>query len=377
MPKNQTLLNFRPAELHQGKEWFVFYYVLNPATEKLDRKKIKINRIKGIAERRKFANQIIQEINKKLYGGWNPYLEESAPRGFTPLKEVMEIFYRSKERELRADSLRSYRSFIDIFGKWLDDTKRSQIFSAKFDKLDALEFMEFLYNVKKVSNKTWNNYKLFFSNLSNWMIEHKYAAVNHFGGIQKKKEGTKNRTVIDHEVRMMIQQHLEQTDYNFMMVCFLVFHSLIRPKEIAHLKPSNFDLQNQTIFISGEFSKNHNDRISTIPDILMPFLKKWDFNGASQNQYIFGTNYKPGNKPIDARRFTKKWDYLREALALDKEMKLYSLRDSGIIQMLNDGISPEEVRRQADHSSLEMTTVYTKHANPTGSEQIRSKNTGF
>jgi integrase/recombinase XerD len=377
MPRNQKILSFKPAELHQGKEWFVSYYVLNPATEKLDRKKIMLNRIKSITERRKFAAQLIQELNKKLYGGWNPYLEESAPRGFTPLKQVLNSFYNSKERELRADSLRSYRSLIDIFCKWLDATNRSQIFSAKFDKLDALEFLEYVYNVKRLSNKTWNNYKLFFSNVSNWMIEHKYAAVNHFTEIKKKQQSTKNRVVIDHEIREKIQAHLETEDYNFMIVCLLVFHSLIRPKEIANLKPSNFDLENQTIFISGSFSKNHNNRISTIPNSFLPHLLEWNFNGASPEQYIFGTNFMPGNKPICSRRFAKKWDRLRDQLALEKEMKLYSLRDSGIIQMLNDGISPEEVRKQADHSSLEMTTVYTKHANPKGSDQIKSKNTGF
>jgi integrase len=58
-------------------------------------------------------------------------------------------------------------------------------------------------------------------------------------------------------------------------------------------------------------------------------------------------------------------------------MKLYSLRDSGIIQMLQDGISPEEVMKQADHSSLEITTIYVKHANPSGSEQIKKKGSKF
>jgi len=377
MSKNNELLNFRPAQLHQGKEWFISYYVLNPATEKLDRKKIKLNRIKTVAERKKYATQIIQELNKKLYGGWNPYLEESAPRGFTKLKDVIDIFFRSKERELRADSIRSYRSMTDIFKKWLDATKRENMFSAKFDKLDALEFMDYVFNEKKVSNKTWNNYKIFMSNVFNWMIEHKYAAVNYFSEIKKKQNASKNRIVIDAETRERIQNHLQDHDYPFLVVCMLVFHALIRPKEIANLKPEHFDLDNQTIFISGEFSKNHNDRIATIPDSLLPFLLVWDFNRASNGQYIFGTNYIPGNKPIDARRFSKKWDYLREDLSLEKEMKLYSLRDSGIIQMLNDGISPEEVMRQADHSSLEMTTVYTKHANPKGSDQIKSRLSRF
>lgn len=377
MPKNQTLLSFKPAQLYTGLEWFVAYYVLNPATEKLERKKIKLNRIKNQAERRKYATALINELNKKLYAGWNPYLEESAPRGFTPLKQVLGIFYRSKERELRDDSLRSYRSFNDTFEKWLDETGRGTIFSAKFDKLDALEYMEWLYNVKRVSNKTWNNYRTFLSLLFNWMVEHKYAAMNHFSTMKKKTAEQKERIVIDHDTRKRITEHLQESDYDFLMVCLLVFHSLIRPKEISHLKPKDFDLEKQTIFISGTFAKNHQNRISTIPDALLPYLKKWDFNGASPDQYIFGTNFMPGKTPVNGRRFAKKWDKLRDDLCLEKEMKLYSLRDSGIIQMLNDGISPEEVMKQADHSSLEITTVYTKHASPNGSDQIKAKASGF
>lgn len=377
MSKNQVLLNFKPAQLYTGKEWFVGYYVLNPATEKLDRKKIKLNRIESVVERRKFATQVIQEINKKLYGGWNPYLEESAPRGFTPIKQVLDIFINTKQRELREDSMRSYKSFVFIFKNWLDLTGREKMFSAKLDKMDVLEFMEYLYNVKKLSNKTWNNYKSFFSSLCEWMIDHKYMAVNHFLGIKKKTTGGKNRIVIDHDTRERVQEYLSEHDYDFLMVCLLVFHSLIRPKEIANLKPKDFDIKNQTIFISGTFSKNHNDRISTIPTAMLPFVEKWNFNGAAQDEYIFSMKTKRENLPIDAKIFTKKWDKLRDLLGLDKEMKLYSLRDSGIIQMLNDGISPEEVMRQADHSSLEMTTVYTKHANPKGSDQIKSRGTGF
>jgi integrase len=58
-------------------------------------------------------------------------------------------------------------------------------------------------------------------------------------------------------------------------------------------------------------------------------------------------------------------------------IKFYSLRDSGIIQMLEQGISAEYVRQQADHSSLDMTTIYSKHARPEGIEQIKHKIKGF
>lgn len=376
MSEKSSLFTFKPAQLHTGKEWFVYYYVVNPATGKLDRKRIKLNRIKSVKERRKFANGLIHEINQKLYNGWNPYLEEHSPRGYTKLNDVLDTFYNSKSRQLRPDSLRSYRSFIKTFRTWMEKTDRMNMYSANFKKFDTIEFMDYIES-KGMTNKTWNNYKTFFSNLFNWMIEHQYAAVNHFSELKKRSRQEKGRIIIDPETRELIKDHLKHKDYDFLIVCMLVFHALIRPKEIANLKPANFDLYNQTIMVSGTFSKNKKDRIATIPDALMTYLAAWNFNGANKDQYIFAEDFLPGTTPINARRFSKKWDRLRKDLDLPMEMKLYSLRDSGIVQMLNDGISPDEVMKQADHANLETTTTYAKHANPEGSAQIKSRNSSF
>jgi len=80
---------------------------------------------------------------------------------------------------------------------------------------------------------------------------------------------------------------------------------------------------------------------------------------------------------VDSRKIAKRWDNLRFDLNIPKEMQFYSLRDSGIIQMLEDGISPEMVQKQADHHSLEVTSEYVKHARPDGIEEIRSSVESF
>jgi len=58
-------------------------------------------------------------------------------------------------------------------------------------------------------------------------------------------------------------------------------------------------------------------------------------------------------------------------------IQFYSLRDSGIIQLLKDGISPKEVMELADHSSLEVTNKYVKKARVEASEVIKRKSSGF
>ena len=377
MSKNSTLIKFKLAQLCKGKEWFISYYVINPATEKLHRKKVKLNHIKSLVERKRYADFLIRELNLKLYQGWNPFLEDINPRGYKILLEVLENFLAVKKRELRKDSIRSYQSYIEILKVWLIKEGKEKITCEGFKKIDAVEFLEWAYSFRNLSARTFNNYRLFFSTLWNWLKEHQYVTLNYFEKIAKKTTTGKERIIIDAETRELIKDHLEKYDYNFLIVSMLVFHALIRPKEICNLKPSNFQLKNQIIKIPAEVAKNKHERVVTISNTLLKFLARWNFNGAKNNEYIFGTNILPGAVPLDARRLTKKWDKLREDLALDSKMKLYSLRDSGIIQMLQDGISPEEVMKQADHSSLDITTVYVRHANPSGSEQIKNKSTNF
>ena len=55
---------------------------------------------------------------------------------------------------------------------------------------------------------------------------------------------------------------------------------------------------------------------------------------------------------------------MRNALQLPEEMQLYSLRDTGINEMIKSGIDPLTVMQHADHHDLSMTTRYANHADP-------------
>lgn len=377
MSKNSNLIKFKVAQLCKGKEWFVFYYVINPSTQVLVRKKVKINFIKSIPERNKFAKALMREINEKLHNDWNPFEEDTLPKGYKKLTEALENFLAIKKRELREDSVRTYTSYIAILNDWLKRVKKQDIGCEAFRKIDAVEFLDWAYTFKELSSRTYNNYKIFYTSLWNWLKEKEFTTANHFEKISKKKAATKTRIVIDLDTREQIKNHLEETDYNFLMVSMLVFHALLRPKEVCHMKPKYFDLERQIISVPSHVSKNGKDRFPTISNTLLEFLKRWDFNGAKSDEYIFGPNLLPGKTILNPRRLAKKWDKLRDDLGMQKEMQLYSLRDSGIVQMLDDGISPVEVMKQADHASLEETTKYALHFNPAGSEQIRNKTTDF
>ena len=70
-------LQFKPAQYFQGKDCYVGYYVINPFTKKMVRKKIKLNHISSARERKRYGTRLAFEINTKLYDGWNPFLEDT------------------------------------------------------------------------------------------------------------------------------------------------------------------------------------------------------------------------------------------------------------------------------------------------------------
>lgn len=158
---------------------------------------------------------------------------------------------------------------------------------------------------------------------------------------------------------------------------YLTFYGLLRPKETLNLKPKNIDLDNRIITIDPEFAKTGKMRKITIPDTLFVELQKLNLNSINENLYIFSKNYKPGKTLLSTRDTGRTWNKLRKTLKFKKQMQFYSLKDTGIIKLLNDGVSPEMVRDQAGHSSPGMTNKYIQALNNEANKQILSKSSEF
>ncbi len=373
--------DYLPAELHTCKSrWFVAYYVKNPKTGKLHRKTIKINRIKSATERKKFGRKLVLEINKKLETGWNPFFEQEAPKSYTKLTDALEAYKNMKHRELTSkDSLRTYDSQISILKFFLTDIEKTpDLPIISFDAHSARRYMDYLYNVRKLSGRTFNNYKAFTVTLWNWFIENLYVKTNPFEAVKKKVEKLKTRQIIDADTRQRIKNHLSDTnEHEYLAMIMLCFYGLIRPKEICLLRPEYFDFNRRIIVLPAEITKDKETRIVTISDDLLPFLDTIHVRTMPRGAYVFSDNFKPGTTAKDSRIVGKRWSKLRDELGMPAEYQFYSLKDSGIVQMLQNGVNPLDVRNQAGHASLDQTNEYAKYANPEGSDQIRKKSGKF
>lgn len=124
MPNHQQFSpaykNYVPAVLRKNCEgWQIYYYVYNPVTDKMERKRMLLNilrkRYRTIAEFKVAANEIVSAINTRLAGGWTPFGESENASYYSTIDEIIKLYLSEKSKELKPDTMRSYRSFCNIF----------------------------------------------------------------------------------------------------------------------------------------------------------------------------------------------------------------------------------------------------------------------
>lgn len=386
MPKNQNnnfLLKFLPPTLSEGKVWYVSYYAIYPSTGKLRRVRIKLNRIKGIGARRSFAKKLINEINYKLTSGWNPFIDKEAPKSFYELFSVLDTYLNVRKKESEPNSYRGYKSYVKFLKDFLSKNYSNKIYVNQFDTNIASKIMLHIKQNPKYSFRTYNNYLQSFTTIFNWMLEFAYITENPFDKIKKipKKLIKKTRRTLTENERKQLRDFLTLENKNYFVMCLLCYYCFLRPKEISLLRIKDIDVENQLVYVSEDIAKNDHSSIRTIPNAMISYVKDLDLN-QSRDYYLFSFDkaqkFVPGIKIAEGREIARYWsDVVRRRLNWPMELQFYSLKDTGITNMLADGIAPNFVQGQADHSSLDMTSIYAAKRTTVSQEQIKNNSAAF
>jgi hypothetical protein len=94
--------------------------------------------------------------------------------------------------------------------------------------------------------------------------------------------------------------------------------------------------------------------------------------------YLFSNGFKPGLNYCRPTLMSKYWDrYVRKALNLPMSLKFYSLKDTGITDMIRTHNDPLLARDQARHHDLSITNMYTPSDMKQANETIKNDNRKF
>ena len=388
----QEFTPYTPAVLRKNCHGYVIeYYFLNGLTGEQERRTIKMNRIRKrcqtAAEFKQYAQSVICNLNIKLANGWSPMGEVQNTREFVPLPQIIDQYMREKESELSSSSLPAYRSFTGRLREWIE-TQYPQCNCALFTKLMAVQFLDWIwsgksarYNCGKKMNQAANHIseRAYNSNLKlgraffSWCINKCYAKENPFETIKPKRTKQKTRTLIPEPIRLQIDAYWAEHNPAMQLMCRLVYTALLRPVEATRVQVHQIRYDRDCIVMPCEQTKNGKERVGRLDASLKALLRQYTA-GAGPTDYLFSNReWKPGKKPKNSQMFAKEWMKMREALKLPAKYQLYSLRDTGISDLMHDGVADIDVMHAAGHSDLSMTTRYADHIDDDLIARINSK----
>ncbi|MFV9552103.1 tyrosine-type recombinase/integrase [Algibacter sp. PT7-4] len=362
--QNIVFIDFIPAELHANKTWEIVYYVKHPVTEKLTRKRNRVKPLKSITERKKLAKRMVFEINKRLEEGWNPFNQNEGAKELTKLIDAINIFktrasLEYKEGNHRFDTFKTYTSQLNQLTIYITDVvNKPEMMCFKFNSDFINNYLDYIRYKKNRSARTRDNYLNFIRTFASFLISKKYITTNpteHFTKINRQR---KKRNIISDEDLKRIFEFWKNKNKHYLTLCLTCYYCLIRRTEITNIKVSDVSIKNSTLYIGAENSKNRKSNSVTIPNLLLPVLKA-HIKGFKATNYLFSNTFNPGLKKLSPDMVTKKWSFMRKKLNLESHIHWYSLKDTGITNMLKAGIPTISVRDQARHHSITQTEAYT------------------
>lgn len=368
MPRNNKqssiipMVAFKPAELRIGTDWLIVYYAKDPQSDKLVRFRNRVPKMSNKKERLRFAQKMIDTLNEQLYSGWSPYMGN-----LTEVKTIdycFDYYLKTLSKELsdgvkRKSTCDNYKHFITAFTEYLSIYQKNVKFISDISTLICDHFLDRIYIEKEKSARTYNFYLMCMRTFFNFCLSKGFINENPVKNTKSKTIKEKTRVVLNEKEKAKLAL-LKEENFHFYVFCMTTYYCFIRPNELKKLKVENVNIEKNYITIPSSISKNRKTENVTIPNIFIEELKE-HIGKASKDLFLFGKKFVPGKQAVTNLFYH--WENVRKKYGFRKEVQFYSLKDTGITDMLNAGVPAIKVRDQARHSDLKITEIYTARNN--------------
>jgi integrase len=299
--------------------------------------------------------------------GWNPWVEMMHSEEYTSFDDAAEkykeyLFKLMKEHNMREETVTSYISRLKILTDWKQKENISLIYTYQFDNRIIGKFLDYIFIDRNNTIRTRNNYLSWIKTFSKYLLERGYIPsdpTTGYSNVSRHNE-MKNRDIIPDEVLTQIKGYLLKNNRHFLLACYILHYVFVRPREMSFLKVGDFSIKKQTLTLHGDNTKNHNDAVLTLPSQVVKLMIDLDIFSHPSQDYLFSDNFAPGRIRKSEKSFRDYWTkHMRKELGFSERYKFYSLKDTGITNMLRANTDILTVRDQARHSSILITDIYT------------------
>lgn len=312
------------------------------------------------------ARELIENIDNKLLNGFNPFESESL--GFTKVVDVLDKILEIKATYTKPRTVQTYRSYINNFKKWIYLNNYESLIVEAFNYQKAREFADYLMTVRKVNNRTYNNYLEHLRTIFNELVTREYIIRNPFKKIPFLPESERNVFAYSKDELQMLKDHFPKNAPEIWLVCQFVFYCAIRPAELVRLKVKHIDLENDRILIPAEISKTKRQDVINIPSAFMNDLRRVKLNKLNPDYYLFSKNLLPGTVQIAPTRLAEKFKI--EAKKIGLKRKLYELKHTGAGMAIEAGVNIRDLQMHLRHSNVNTTEIYLKAFRSSTSEDF-------
>ncbi len=361
------IIGWKTPRFHQATECYVSLSAFDPERGKLHTKKFMLGHIKGKREQKKYGEALIKRLVEKLMQGWNPWVEMVQPLEYSSFDDVCRkyvdyLFKLLKENNMREESVTSYISRLKILKEWKVKMKVNLFYTYQFDSRLVGQFLDYVFVDRNNTIRTRNNYLSWLKTFCKYLLERGYISQDptvSYSNVHRRGQ-LKNRDVIPDDVLTDIKEWLIGHNKHYLLACYILHYLFVRPREMSFLKVGDFSVAKKTLFLHGANTKNRNDAQLTVPDHVIKLMIDLQIFDSPGQYYLFSKDFKPGIERKSEKSFRDYWSrYIRANLKLTDRYKFYSLKDTGITNMLRANTDILTVRDQARHSSILITDIYT------------------
>lgn len=360
--KRSQIIDFIPPQRHDGRQSYIWFSQVDPATGKLRRKKYMLDRYKPGKERDLVANRIIANIYNKVLSGWNVWAPINTSRSDTPVKDVL-TRYRAyllniyQKNVMKQKTFYDYSSRLRILEEYIHEQLLPVRMCYQLDQTFWTDFLDYLLIDRDLSAKTRNNYRTWSSTLCTWLVEHNYLLENPIQYIHQLPEHGKFRQPLEPDDLRKLSKWLFEHNKSFLLAVMMEYYTAIRPTELSFIKLKDISIQEGSVYVSSQISKNRRDGKIKLPNKAIKLMIDLGVFDHPNESYLFGRDFVPSLIRADARFFTKEFNRVREILKFPAYYQFYSLKDSGLRDISN-AVGVEVAQKQARHSSIQTTNLY-------------------
>ncbi|MDQ0964744.1 integrase [Flavobacterium sp. W4I14] len=361
-----------PKELTGGNKPFVYFYQLNPKTNKSERIRRYIPKFDGNKKKiAQSAKQIIDELLALLKSGWNPITNLQIEKEINYSSNLIECldFWIKKREDAHANkaigfsALKNNKILVMHYKSYLETSKNPVLKIQNITKVHIKEFLDQKAFERNWGKVTYNTYLVDLGTFFNYLIDMRIIKENPCSNVTKKNtRWDSSRFKVFEKDELLEISKILNSDKHFLglnVATKLLFKYNIRPIEITRLQIKDINFEKDLLIIPSNKTKNGNEATFQLDKETKTLLSEMT-TGLNRDYFVFGGWNKPTPTQVCSEFFGQNWRALRKKYNLSPHLKLYALKHTSNYYDIENGASYEEIRQRNRHSNLQVTTLYIK-----------------